>query len=114
MFTENHEWIKLDNDIDCIVEFEFEKMWLSICSPIAGEIQETNDKLVADPSLFHRSPESEGWIARIKMTAQGQEALNNMLTEEDYRIMCKIDYAERKADYTIRKIRRIAQQQKQH
>lgn len=35
-------------------------------APVAGEIVEVNEPLVADPGLLNRDPYGEGWIAKLK------------------------------------------------
>lgn len=34
-------------------------------APVAGEIAEVNDALVADPGLLNRDPYGEGWVAKL-------------------------------------------------
>ncbi|KAF8980612.1 hypothetical protein BGZ46_003963 [Entomortierella lignicola] len=137
----NHEWIEMDNGIctfgiteygqslyaevigveyfdskevkigDTIAEFESIKIFISMDAPISGTVVQINEKLKANPTLFHTSPESEGWIGRVKATtSEVQELFKEMMDRNDYQAYCKICEAEYGSQDTIRKIRAISRQ----
>ncbi|MDC0948088.1 glycine cleavage system protein GcvH [Gammaproteobacteria bacterium] len=51
-------------------------------APIAGVIIAVNDALADDPGLINRDPMSEGWIARIQPTEDGE--FESLLDEDAY------------------------------
>ncbi|UCA61735.1 glycine cleavage system protein GcvH [Chryseobacterium rhizoplanae] len=98
LYTEDHEWVRLENDtayigitdfaqseLGDIVYVEIETLGENLKShevfgtveavktvsdlflPLAGEIQEINPKLEANPELVNSDPYGEGWMIKIKM-----------------------------------------------
>ena len=53
-----------------------------VYSPIAGEVTESNEAIVSDPSLVNQDPEGNGWFFKIKVSNPGQ--LNELMNKEDY------------------------------
>ena len=53
-----------------------------VYSPIAGEVTETNDAIVSDPSLVNQDPEGNGWFFKIKVSDVNQ--INNLMNKKDY------------------------------
>ncbi len=53
-----------------------------IYSPVAGEITETNDAVVANPALVNTDPYGEGWFFKVKL-ANPAEA-QNLLAADAY------------------------------
>ncbi|MFM7982932.1 MAG: glycine cleavage system protein H, partial [Candidatus Fonsibacter sp.] len=53
-----------------------------VYSPLTGEIKESNQLIVADPSLINKDPESSGWF--FKITIQNQNELNDLMSKSDY------------------------------
>ncbi|KAF9356728.1 glycine cleavage system H-protein subunit [Mortierella sp. AD094] len=96
---------------DTIVDFECEKIYIPMDTPIPGTVVQINEKLKANPDLFNTSPETEGWICKIKTTApEAQELFKNMMDEKEYRTLCKIKRAERDSYWAIAEIRMISHQ----
>ncbi len=54
-----------------------------IYSPVSGEVTETNQAVVDDPSLANRAPYEAGWFFKLKL-AQPAE-LDTLLTPAQYR-----------------------------
>ena len=55
-------------------------------SPAAGKIVEVNKELEDKPSLINKSPETNGWIAKLELKegAKG-EAEKDLMNAEDYK-----------------------------
>ena len=53
-----------------------------VYSPIAGEVTESNEAIVSDPSLVNQDPEGNGWFFKIKVSKP--EQLNELMNKEDY------------------------------
>ena len=53
-----------------------------VYSPIAGEVTESNEAIVSDPSLVNQDPEGNGWFFKIKVS--NPEQLNELMNKEDY------------------------------
>lgn len=45
-----------------------------IFAPFSGEVIAVNEALATDPGLVNRSPEEEGWICRVRLTAPAETA----------------------------------------
>ena len=50
---------------------------------ISGEIIETNDKVVADPSIINNDPYGEGWLYKIKV--ENPKDIDNLLSPDQYK-----------------------------
>lgn len=53
-----------------------------VFSPISGEVIESNDALVDDPSLVNSSPEGEGWFFKLRISNPAE--LDDLLDEAAY------------------------------
>ena len=53
-----------------------------VYSPIAGEVTESNEAIVSDPSLVNQDPEGNGWFFKVKVT--NPEQINELMTKDDY------------------------------
>ena len=53
---------------DTIGSVESVKSASDIMTPVSGTIKEANAQLEEKPSLINKSPESEGWIAKIEVS----------------------------------------------
>ncbi len=60
-----------------------------IYAPIAGTIMSSNDALDAAPETVNDAPFDEGWF--FKLQPADDNALNELLTPEDYRALCAAD-----------------------
>ena len=54
-----------------------------VFSPISGEVIESNDALVDDPSLVNSSPETDGWFFKLRISDPSQ--LDGLLDEAGYK-----------------------------
>ena len=53
-----------------------------VYSPITGEVTESNEAIVSDPSLVNQDPEGNGWFFKVKVT--NPEQVNELMSKEDY------------------------------
>ena len=53
-----------------------------VYSPLSGEIIESNQSIVDDPSKVNADPEGDGWFFRIKIKDKNQ--LSTLMTNDDY------------------------------
>lgn len=65
---------------DAVGEVESTKSVSDIYCPVAGEVVETNQTVVDDPSLINSDPYGEGWLFRIRMEGEPSD----LLTAEEY------------------------------
>ncbi len=56
-------------------------------SPLTGEVVEINDELDSNPALVNEDPFGKGWILKIKPAKPAE--MNELLTEADYKKICK-------------------------
>ena len=64
------ELLKEGNELkagDSMGAVESVKSASDLYAPVGGKIVETNGKLEETPSLINKSPESDGWIAKIQL-----------------------------------------------
>ena len=61
---------------------ESTKAAADVYSPVSGKILSVNKNLTSSPDLVNRSPEKEGWIYTIELTAT--EELDHLMTQEAY------------------------------
>ncbi|PRI10102.1 glycine cleavage system protein GcvH [Leucobacter massiliensis] len=60
-------------------EIESTKSVSEIFSPVAGEVVEVNEDVVADPALVNSEPYGAGWLFRVAVTEEGP-----LLSAEQY------------------------------
>ncbi|GIH27259.1 glycine cleavage system H protein [Acrocarpospora phusangensis] len=65
---------------DAVGEVESTKSVSDIYSPVSGEVVETNQAVVDDPSLVNSDPYGEGWLFRVRMDGDPSD----LLTAEEY------------------------------
>lgn len=58
-----------------------------IFAPVSGQITEVNEALGDTPDLLNKSPEDEGWLAKIKLTNPGE--FEELLSAEAYKLHCE-------------------------
>ena len=56
---------------DSVGEVESVKTSSDVYSPVGGEIVEINESLDANPEQVNSDPFGDGWLVKIKITAQG-------------------------------------------
>ncbi|KAG0708935.1 glycine cleavage H-protein-domain-containing protein [Suillus ampliporus] len=54
-----------------------------IYAPVSGTVTEVNEVLNSEPGLLNRSPEEEGWLCKIQLSAP--EEMDKLLTLEGYK-----------------------------
>ena len=62
-----------------------------VYSPIAGEVTESNEAIVSDPSLVNQDPEGNGWFFKVKVT--NPEQINELMNKDDYDKFAKSENA---------------------
>ncbi|TPH19287.1 glycine cleavage system protein GcvH [Litorilituus lipolyticus] len=53
-----------------------------VYAPVTGEVIEINDALEDNPELINEAAQTEGWIAKVKLSDSAE--LDNLLTSEAY------------------------------
>ncbi|GHH67881.1 glycine cleavage system H protein [Streptosporangium violaceochromogenes] len=65
---------------DAVGEVESTKSVSDIFAPVGGEIVETNEAVVDDPSLVNSDPYGDGWLFRIRLDGDADD----LLSPEEY------------------------------
>lgn len=76
----------IDADItkgDTIGAVESVKSASDILAPASGKVLETNKMLEEKPGAINKSPESEAWIAKIKISNQSE--LESLMDKDAYK-----------------------------
>ena len=58
-----------------------------VYSPVSGEVTESNQAIVDDPSLVNSDPEGQGWFFKLKLDNPGE--VEGLMDEAAYREWCK-------------------------
>jgi glycine cleavage system H protein len=58
-----------------------------IYTPVTGEITETNQSIVDDPSTVNKDPEGSSWFFKIKI--KNKSELNELMNKADYEKFAK-------------------------
>jgi glycine cleavage system H protein len=61
---------------DTVGEVESTKSVSDIFSPVTGEVVETNQTVVDDPSLINSDPYGEGWLFRVRIDEEPDDLLS--------------------------------------
>ncbi len=72
---------KLKAGENCAV-VESVKTASDLYSPVTGEVIETNQAIVDNPSLVNSAPYAEGWFFKVRLADPAE--LNKLLTPEQY------------------------------
>ncbi|OAL37531.1 glycine cleavage system H protein [Fonsecaea nubica] len=67
---------------DTIGAVESVKSASDIMTPVSGKISDHNKVLEEKPGTINKSPESEGWLAKIEVSDLNE--LDNLMSKEDY------------------------------
>ena len=71
---------------DTIATIETVKTVAGVFTPVNGTVIEGNGKLNENQKLLSNSPETEGWIAKLKVNPdECQKEMAELLSEEDYK-----------------------------
>ena len=68
---------------DAIGAVESVKSASDILTPVSGEIIAVNNVLEDKPATINKSPEGDGWLAKIKITDESE--LSDLMDAEGYR-----------------------------
>ncbi|ORX43696.1 glycine dehydrogenase [Hesseltinella vesiculosa] len=71
---------------DQIGAVESVKAASDIYSPVSGEVVDVNEALADEPSLINTAPESDGWLAKIKI--ENPADLDELMDEAAYTAHC--------------------------
>ena len=58
-----------------------------VYAPVSGEVTESNQALVDDPSLANSDPEGEGWFFRLRLTDSSE--LEGLMDAQSYKSFCE-------------------------
>ncbi len=47
-----------------------------LVSPVCGEVLEANTPVTDDPSIINTSPYGDGWLIKVRVTAQSEELIS--------------------------------------
>ena len=116
-FTKEHEWIRVEGDTATVgisnhaqeqlgdivfaevpeggrlskgqeaAVVESVKAASDVYSPVSGEVTESNQAIVDDPSLVNSDPEGQGWFFKLKLDNPGE--VEGLMDEAAYREWCK-------------------------
>ncbi|MBS3903800.1 MAG: glycine cleavage system protein GcvH [Simkania sp.] len=64
------------------VVLESTKAAADVYAPVSGEVIEVNEKLKVSCDLINQSPEKEGWLFKMKITAPKE--LQTLMEREEY------------------------------
>ncbi len=53
-----------------------------VYTPVSGEVIETNQSIVDDPSKINQDPEGSGWFFKLKMKDKSE--MDSLMNREDY------------------------------
>ena len=53
-----------------------------VYTPVSGEIMETNQPIIDDPSNVNKDPENNGWFFKIKVKDKSE--LDSLMSQPDY------------------------------
>lgn len=77
--VEKGEKLKQDETLTTI---ESVKAVSDVKTPVAGEVIESNVKIIEDASIINKDPYGEGWIAKIKI--ENKDELKNLMSAQEY------------------------------
>lgn len=55
-----------------------------IYAPVGGKVVESNAALEEKPGLINKSPEDEGWIAKIELKSGEADGLKELMGDKEY------------------------------
>jgi glycine cleavage system H protein len=68
------------SDVLCAVESV--KAASDVYAPVSGRVTEVNSALETEPEMLNRSPEGEGWMARMEISDSGETG--GLMTRGEY------------------------------
>ena len=82
VFVELPEKGKSLNKDDKAAVVESTKAASDVYTPVSGEILESNQPIVDDPSGVNKDPENNGWFFKIKI--KNKSELDSLMNQSDY------------------------------
>ena len=82
VFVELPEKGKSLNKEENAAVVESTKAASDVYTPVSGEIMETNQPIVDDPSNINQDPENNGWFFKIKIKDKSE--LDSLMSQTDY------------------------------
>jgi glycine cleavage system H protein len=82
VFVELPEKRKNVEKEDQVGVVESTKAASDIYTPISGEVVETNQSIVEDPSKINFDPENEGWFFKLKIKDKSE--IDTLMNKEEY------------------------------
>ena len=82
VFVELPEKGKSLNKEEKAAVVESTKAASDVYTPVSGEIMETNQPIVDDPSNGNKDPENNGWFFKIKVKDKSE--LDSLMSQPDY------------------------------
>ena len=82
VFVELPEKGKSLNKEEKAAVVESTKAVSDVYTPVSGEIMETNQPIVDDPSNVNKDPENNGWFFKIKIKDKSE--LDSLMNQSDY------------------------------
>ena len=82
VFVELPEKRKNVEKEDQVGVVESTKAASDIYTPISGEVVETNQSIVEDPSKINFDPENEGWFFKLKI--KNKSEIDTLMNKEEY------------------------------
>ena len=82
VFVELPEKGKSLNKEEKAAVVESTKAASDVYTPVSGEIMETNQPIVDDPSNVNKDPENNGWFIKIKVKDKSE--LDSLMSQPDY------------------------------
>lgn len=70
---------------DTIGVVESVKAASDLYSPVAGEVVEINDEVVADPTLANTEPHAAGWLFKVKLADVAE--LDGLMSADKYKAL---------------------------
>lgn len=72
---------------DRVGTIESVKTVSDIFVPVSGEVIAINEEIESDPSIVNQEPYGKGWLFEIRLSNPAE--LDSLLTEEQYKEICK-------------------------
>ena len=82
VFVELPEMGQVFDANDEIGTIESVKAVAEVYTPLAGEVVELNEAVVADPELLNEDPHGEGWLVKIRYSSAAD--LKQLMNAEQY------------------------------
>src|ERR1700761_3672421 len=92
LFTDDHEWLKIDGDVATIGVTDYAQSQLGdvesvkaasdVYAPISGEVLEVNEAIAAEPALVNSDAGGKAWFFKMKIADKSE--LDGLMDEAAY------------------------------